>query len=125
MRKDLSLILIEGDVVNVDFREHNKIAISLSILSLRQWIKNDIMQERRTWFRATEFGRRAEALRDRIEIGHRVRIEGHFMPGDDGNPKIWVTPAGRSASCYELKIRSCEILNESTPSQNTGKSKNS
>lgn len=62
-----------------------------------------------TWYRATVWGKMAEAL-DFLAKGSHVFVVGRLKPGPDGTPKVFQLSNGNYSASYEIKADTVRVL---------------
>jgi single-strand DNA-binding protein len=86
---------------------------NLSIATNRKWTDNATgeLQEEVTWFRASVWGKQAEAANEYLTKGRQVMVEGRIKPDPDtGGPRLWTRQDGSVGASFEIVASRVQFL---------------
>ena len=92
MSGDHNIIIVGhlGKDPEMRFNAKGTAVTTFSVATSRSYMKDNEKIEQTTWFRVTAWGKLAEACNEYLHKGSLVKVDGRMMPGEDGNPRIWI-----------------------------------
>jgi single-stranded DNA-binding protein len=96
-----------------EYKEHpdgTRTAI-LSVVTERM----DRGKKNTAWFTVIANGKLVGIVSQMVKRGTLVRISGNLMPGEDGNPRVFIGTRGTEQSAYEVRAKQILVLTPKPP----------
>ncbi len=95
------------------YMQDGQAVTNLSIATNRKWTDKATgeSQEEVTWFRASVWGKQAEAANEYLTKGRQVMVEGRIKPDpNSGGPRLWTRQDGSVGASFEIVASRVQFL---------------